>query len=546
MDEINERCFEFDEFILPESSKKRELISRASRLLCKDNLKPELERIYQPVKRHAKGHPVHYMISSDDVGKDIAETLLCGLYENKRLSSRRYSIIEPLKLKICGSSLVDIFKTLYRVCEGGAVVIKLMQKFSEGDDLASSSLEKLEQILKNTLQFRNKTLTFILMPRASEKVKALVREHLGTMLFVELTEDNATSEAAKKYMRQAAIKDSMKIDKSLYRDVSDPSKTFSISELNEYYQHWYNGQLRTGCYTQYANFDSTGRDIAKIVKPRGNAHIDLEHMIGLTEAKSVIKQAVDYFKAQKLFKDRGITEERPVMHMVFTGSPGTAKTTVARLFAQIMKDNGLLSVGKLVEVGRSDLVGKYVGWTANHVVSKFEEAEGSVLFIDEAYSLVDDRDGLYGDEAINTIVQEMENRREHTVVIFAGYEDKMEGFLQKNPGLHSRIAFHVPFDNYTIDELYQIMELMAEKRSVSLGEDVRDKLLPIMESAIKLPEFGNGRYVRNLLDKARMKQAGRLLSKNVNDVTAGEITTLLADDFDVPPIQRKAVSRIGF
>ena len=115
-----------------------------------------------------------------------------------------------------------------------------------------------------------------------------------------------------------------------------------------------------------------------------------------------------------------------------------------------MKENNLLSKGNLIEVGRGDLVGKYVGWTAPTIQKKFKEAQGSVLFIDEAYSLVDDRDGSFGDEAINTIVQEMENHRNDVVVIFAGYPDKMESFLQKNPGLRSRIAYHVPFSDYDI------------------------------------------------------------------------------------------------
>ena len=118
-----------------------------------------------------------------------------------------------------------------------------------------------------------------------------------------------------------------------------------------------------------------------------------------------------------------------------------------------MKENRLLSKGNLIEVGRGDLIGKYVGWTAPMIQKKFKQAEGGVLFIDEAYSLVDDRDGSYGDEAINTIVQEMENHRDNVVVIFAGYPDKMESFLQKNPGLRSRIAFHVPFDDYSTEEL---------------------------------------------------------------------------------------------
>ena len=185
-----------------------------------------------------------------------------------------------------------------------------------------------------------------------------------------------------------------------------------------------------------------------------------------------------------------------------------------------MKDNGLLPVGDLIEVGRADLVGKYVGWTAPTVKRKFEAAKGSVLFIDEAYSLVDDTDGLYGDEAINTIVQEMENHRQDTVVIFAGYPDKMERFLQKNPGLRSRIAFHVPFEDYSPEELLGIFTLMAKGQKLELAPGVGERLLPLFRKAARGEDFGNGRFARNLLEKSRMKQASRLVRLDPALVTA--------------------------
>ena len=193
-------------------------------------------------------------------------------------------------------------------------------------------------------------------------------------------------------------------------------------------------------------------------------------MVGITQIKAVIEKALNYNKLQKIYREKGIKTGRPVMHMVFTGNPGTAKTTVARLLAQIMQDNGLLSRGHLVEVGRSDLVGKYVGWTAKCVKEKFKEAKGGVLFIDEAYSLLDNRAGSYGDEAINTIVQEMENHREELVVIFAGYPEKMEEFIQKNPGLRSRIAFHVSFPDYNELELCLIAKLMGKEKEIELTQ----------------------------------------------------------------------------
>jgi CelD/BcsL family acetyltransferase involved in cellulose biosynthesis len=154
---------------------------------------------------------------------------------------------------------------------------------------------------------------------------------------------------------------------------------------------------------------------------------------------------------------------------------------------------------------------------------------------------------MFGDEAINTIVQEMENSREDMIVIFAGYPDKMEEFLRKNPGLRSRVAFHVPFADYTAGELCDITALLADKKQLSLDAAVRGKLLPIFESARREGDFGNGRYARNLFEKALMKQASRLVSRDADDVSKADIELLLADDFEAPPITKAdARRRIGF
>jgi SpoVK/Ycf46/Vps4 family AAA+-type ATPase len=201
-----------------------------------------------------------------------------------------------------------------------------------------------------------------------------------------------------------------------------------------------------------------------------------------------------------------------------------------------MKDNGLLSKGDLYEVGRADLVGQYVGHTAPLVKKRFKEAEGSVLFIDEAYSLVDDRDGMYGDEAISTIVQEMENNRDNMVVIFAGYPDKMEKFMKTNPGLRSRIAFHVHFPDYATDDLCRIAELIAKDDGLYLAPEARAKLTGIFDSARKTDDFGNGRYVRNLIENAHMEQCNRLAGMNVSDVTDDDIKMLAPEDIVAPNI----------
>ena len=281
-------------------------------------------------------------------------------------------------------------------------------------------------------------------------------------------------------------------------------------------------------------------------KPKGSAYEELESMIGLDSAKKMIRQALDSYKAQKLFREKGLSEDTFCNHMIFTGNPGTAKTSVARLFARILKDNDVISKGQIVEVGRADLVGKYVGWTAPTVKRKFKEALGGILFIDEAYSLVDDRTGLYGDEAINTIVQEMENHRDELIVIFAGYPDKMEGFLDKNPGLRSRIAHHIHFEDYNVDELCQIANHIASQKGMVIDEGAMERIKGIMEEVSTQSDFGNGRYVRNVIEKARMAQSSRLVHMDFDSISQEDVKTIRADDIEAPAKVKKTVNKIGF
>ena len=201
----------------------------------------------------------------------------------------------------------------------------------------------------------------------------------------------------------------------------------------------------------------------------------------------------------------------------------------------------------IVECGRQDLVGKYVGWTAQIVESKFQAARGGILFIDEAYSLVEDN-RTYGAEAINTIVQEMENYRDEVIVIFAGYPEKMKEFLEQNEGLASRIAFHLNFPDYSPEELTQILDLMLEKSEYRMDERTREKCFSICADACREENYGNGRFVRNLLDHAIMRQADRLIREHQNGTLGKEEACLLtADDFEMIGLKKKPQSRqIGF
>ena len=206
---------------------------------------------------------------------------------------------------------------------------------------------------------------------------------------------------------------------------------------------------------------------------------------------------------------------------------------MARILAGILFEIGLLRSSEVVEVGRSDLVAGYVGQTAPKVKEIFDKADGKLLFIDEAYSLIDNRKNDFGDEAIHTIVQEMENRRNSTVVVFAGYPDKMDDFFGRNPGLRSRVPFTISFKDYTAETLVKISELEAAKRGFEIDPAALEKVSLLCTEASAQPEFGNGRFCRNLVETAILNFALRNFDSVSEDKTP-EKFVLIEEDFTMP------------
>ncbi len=278
----------------------------------------------------------------------------------------------------------------------------------------------------------------------------------------------------------------------------------------------------------------------------GTAKKELDNMIGLASVKKIIHKAIAHYKLNKLCIDKGIAREKASLHMVFTGNPGTAKTSVARLFAEILKDEKVLPTGIFVEVGRADLIGDHVGATAPLVKRKFKEAQGGVLFIDEAYSLCDSYENGFGDEAINTLVQEMENHRDDVIVIFAGYTDPMHRFLDRNPGMLSRIAFQVEFEDYTTDELCDITKLMVSEKQMTITDAAMNKLRQNYDIVRGENDYGNGRFVRKMLEEAEMNLAERVLQYKEYEITKELITTIEECDIPNRSTRKRAVKRIGF
>ena len=261
----------------------------------------------------------------------------------------------------------------------------------------------------------------------------------------------------------------------------------------------------------------------------------LAQLIGLKDVKEQVRKIAAFARMKKDMETLGRTSVPVALNMEFVGNPGTAKTTVARILAGIFQEIGILSSSQIVEAGRADLVAGYIGQTAINVKSVFKRARGKLLFIDEAYSLASDSQRDFGYEAINTIVQEMENSRSDTVVVFAGYPEEMENFFSMNPGLRSRVPFRISFPDYSTDEMAQIVALEAQKRGFSLCSRALEKAVSLCGEAKHRSDAGNGRFCRNLVENAILGYALRVYGEGAEAADGAEKDFILAEeDFSLP------------
>lgn len=255
---------------------------------------------------------------------------------------------------------------------------------------------------------------------------------------------------------------------------------------------------------------------------------ELEDLIGLESVKQEVKSLANFVKLQKQRQQKGLKTPKLSYHLVFTGSPGTGKTTVARIVARIYKDLGILKKGHTVETDRSGLVAEYVGQTATKTNEIVDSALNGVLFIDEAYALVPEGNGQdYGQEAISTLLKRMEDDRDKLVVIIAGYTNEMKRFIDSNPGLQSRFNRYINFPDYSAQELVKIFHMYMKKNQYTISDEADTLLKEKLDYAVEHKDrnFGNARYVRNVFEKAIQMQANRLEGKsNLSDRQLTEIT----------------------
>ncbi len=254
-------------------------------------------------------------------------------------------------------------------------------------------------------------------------------------------------------------------------------------------------------------------------------------LIGLVPVKARIRDIAALLVIEKLRGQLGLAANKPSLHMCFSGNPGTGKTTVALRMAQILHRLGYVRKGQVVSVTRDDLVGQYIGHTAPKTKEVLKKAMGGVLFIDEAYYLYrpeNERD--YGQEAIEILLQVMENQRDDLVVILAGYKARMDTFFQSNPGMSSRIAHHLDFPDYSGGELLQIADRMLTDSHYRFGPGAREAFDDYLQRRLQQPHFANARSVRNALDRMRLRQASRLFADGDRPLSAGDLSTLAESD----------------
>lgn len=285
-------------------------------------------------------------------------------------------------------------------------------------------------------------------------------------------------------------------------------------------------------YSAIQNICQSTPDVASDTRTLQDLLKDLNDLVGLENVKNKVQDLIVYQKIQKMRQEQNLHSAKNTLHLAFTGNPGTGKTTVARIVGRIYKQIGLLSKGHFVEVSRTDLIAGYQGQTALKVKKVIEQAKGGVLFIDEAYSITEnDHSDSYGRECLTELTKALEDYRDDLVVIVAGYTEPMNNFFESNPGLKSRFNTFIEFNDYTSDELDEILVSMCKKNDYILTDEAREKIHSYFEQQTlsRDKNFSNGRLVRNLYDDLVMNHARRVI--NIKEPGIKELSMIQAEDF---------------
>lgn len=470
--------------------------------------------------KNYSGIPVIYVIqANEDTASDIVDNLTRYLYlSNRALNKYVY------RLDSCCN------KTYLSTYAGSTIYFESVNYEAQ----SSSSLYRhncfdISDVFNIINIYRLNTQFIVRTNNESETDNAYKRLSISGLRFTVIKEDKLNYDESCKYLKDLLdLNDHPELYDKLIEHCSlskKQNKKVTRSELYSAFLGFIYSNLYSALYPAYKNINNFEY---KESRDSNNKNI-LFDMIGLQNVKNTIKRIVStevFSKYMSKYHGTYINaDDHPRMHMMFTGNPGTAKSTVAKYLTDILNNSGVLRHGKFIYAGREDLVGQYVGWTAKKVADKIEEARGGILFIDEAYSLIDNN---YGQEAINTLVKAMDEC--YTTIVFAGYPKEMNEFIKSNPGMASRIKYFVDFPDYSLDELVDILKLKAKNKSLILSRGAIEAATEIIKSAMMEDGFGNGRFVRNLLEKAIENHAVRIEGK-LEDLSEKQLLTLSKSDF---------------
>lgn len=456
----------------------------------------ELNRIYSTTTSSFMGHPIHYHIKSEKVedAETVVKSLITNLIKQKRiLSNRLVKVRVNPRLK----SSIDLSIALgQHMASGGSILFNL------SSDLNTNEIKNiLDQVSLMCLSINNTQHEVLYFFYTNENTEffELMNKYLQIKT-ITIKPECLDYINSKEYLAKRFAESTLDLNRIEY--ILNEDKFYTLSQLDDFLSKEIKNNLVLSLYPKYKDFYEFKKDHLNTPVEYNNSGLKkLNELIGLKKVKQKIIEIVNANKNSKLFSnDFNISSFSN--HMVFTGNPGTAKTTVARLLGQILKEHEILSVGDFYEVSRSDLIERYVGWTSKNVREVFQKAKGSVLFIDEAYSIMDNRSYGYGDEAISTILQEMENYRDDIVVIFAGYPKEMDQFINSNPGLKSRIKHFIQFDDYSVSELIKIASYISKQFNSTLTQDGLFLLTKYLVNTMHGSNFGNAREVRNIIEQA--------------------------------------------
>lgn len=488
-------------------------------------MKSELQRI-EDTKATGK-HPAHYLLTATDTDLEVQlGVLFNALQQSDQLPSTRFMRFEY-------GSRVNT-KQLFNASRGATVVIDIPQKLNQFSPVLAELIRA----------HQNDVLVIVNTPH--KLTRQTLMKALPDLLFVALDQSDLTRQEADAYINQALKASNRQRDDELEKRLNDLRYPAAAGIISTTFSAWQSDCKRAEQYPAYVHANANSRPNAE---KNGDAYHQLQSLIGLNNVKALIDSILANRRTQMQRQAKGLKVDATSLHMCFTGNPGTAKTTVARLIGKIFRDNGILRVGDMFDFTRSDLVAAYAGQTALQVAQCFAEASGSVMLIDEAYSLSHGQNDQFGQEAIDEIVKLLEDRRDDTVVIFTGYPKEMAQFLDSNSGLASRIAYTVPFADYDATALTAIAKKIAADKDYHLTPKALTKLTQILnqQRAVNSAHFGNGRAVRTLVEHAIINQAQRIDALG-HPASTSALKTLLPQDVKavtVDPIDTK-MRQIGF